>query len=93
MDLWIRSQDKETLIKTELVMMEEIEKDKEYWIYLGHENYEPYRCLGVYHSKERALEVLDEIHQRLIDLQTLEIAMNVFTKNRSLDCVYVMPEE
>ncbi len=43
---------------------------------------------------ERALEVLDEIHQRLIDLQTLEIKYDFYKVcERSLNCVYEMPEE
>lgn len=66
MKLWIRSQDKECLLKTDIVMLEEIEENKEYWIYAGHELYDPYRVFGVYHKKERALEVLDEIQAYLM---------------------------
>ena len=47
-------------------MLEEIEENKEYWIYAGHELYDPYRVFGVYHKKERALEVLDEIQAYLM---------------------------
>lgn len=65
MELWIKSQDKECLLKTDIVMLEEIEENKEYWIYAGHEKYEPYRVFGVYHTKERALEILDEIQNIL----------------------------
>lgn len=65
MELWIRSQDRENLLKTDIVALEEIEENKEYWIYAGHELYDPYRVFGVYHTKERAIEVLDEI-QKLI---------------------------
>ena len=65
MNLWVRSQDRECLLKIDIVMLEEIEENKEYWIYAGHEKYEPYRVFGVYHTKERALEVLDEIQNIL----------------------------
>jgi hypothetical protein len=65
MNLWVRSQDRECLLKIDIVMLEEIEENKEYWIYAGHEKYEPYRVFGVYHKKERALEVLDEIQDLL----------------------------
>lgn len=78
MDLWIRSQDREVLLKTQIVELEEMEKDEEYWIYAGHELYEPYRVFGVYHSKERALEILDEIQSRIDNL---------------MDAVYEMPKE
>lgn len=65
MELWVRSQDRECLLKTDIVMLEEIEENKEYWIYAGHEKYEPYTVFGIYHTKERALEVLDEIQNIL----------------------------
>ena len=71
MSLWIRSQDRECLLKTDIVMLEEIEENKEYWIYAGHELYDPYRVFGVYHKKERALEVLDEI-QQILKSETIE---------------------
>lgn len=61
MDLWIRSQDRECLLKTDIVMMEVITKNEEYWICAGYDMYDPCKVFGVYHSKERALEVLDEI--------------------------------
>lgn len=72
MNLWIRSQDKECLLKTDIVMLEEIEENKEYWIYAGHKLYGPYRVFGVYHKKERALEVLDEIQDLLQILDILK---------------------
>ena len=59
MELWIRSQDKETLIKANDITIEQnmiigyFDKDTEY------------EYLGTYKSKERALEVLDEIQNIL----------------------------
>ena len=60
MELWIRNQDKLALSKIEQVA---IEYDKKI---IGYNRY----CvkLGVYETKERALEVLDEIQHRLITL-------------------------
>lgn len=66
MELWIRSQNRECLLKTDIVMLEEIEENKEYWIYAGHEKYEPYAVFGIYYTKERALEILDEIQNILM---------------------------
>ena len=80
MELWIRSQDKECLLKTDIVMLEEIEKNKEYWIYAGHEKYEPYNVFGVYHTKERALEVLDEIENTIYINKLFNADINAFQK-------------
>ena len=78
MELWIRSQDRENLLKTDIVAMEEITENEEYWIYAGHEMYDPYRVFAVYHSKERALEVLDEIQNLLKPLMKVK---NEFKKS------------
>ena len=77
MELWIRSKKKKCLLKIDIVMLEEIEENKEYWIYAGHEKYEPYRVFGVYHTKERALEILDEI-QRYILLPNIDNSAYVY---------------
>ena len=103
MDLWIRSQDRECLLKTDIVMMEEITENKEYWVYAGHEMYDPYRVFGVYHSKERALEVLEEIQNFLIikyaiSLNYKDAFSAGFTKEEAQKIleqasVYEMPKE
>lgn len=89
MELWIRSQDKLKLTKVD-------------YLYVDKLNDLLNRCgvktgdliLGIYKTKERALEVLDKIHQRLIDLQTVEIAPDcAVTIHRDIDCVYQMPKE
>ena len=83
MELWIRSQDKERLIKVSTLFVE----------YNGDVDptISPYRIvadkcidLGIYKTKERALEVLDEIQHRLITLCD--------SMNRHL-YVYEMPQE
>ena len=54
MDLWIRSQDRRNLIKTERLYVSG--KNDEYYIgdsLIGH--------IGIYKTEERALEILDEI--------------------------------
>lgn len=58
MELWIRSQSKEMLVKVESITL--IEGVKSDW-YLGDGG-----CiLGIYKSKERAMQVLDEIQQHI----------------------------
>lgn len=64
MELWIRSQDKMSLIKVNKVCFER-NIDDEPTIY-GYENYDNYERLGIYKTKERALEVLDEIEKILM---------------------------
>lgn len=65
MELWIRSQDRENLIKIENIII-----DKENYV-LGNlvsddnKGICDYWRLGIYKSKERALEVLDEIQNIL----------------------------
>ena len=62
MELWIRSQDKKLLMKsTEL----RYNQKKENHSILAYDTKGDYRLLGIYKSKERALEVLDEIQDLL----------------------------
>ena len=69
MDLWIRSQNKKRLLKINNIKLEEIEKN--YSWYIDNDNCRPYVLtsdegnLGFYTTKERALEVLDEIQNIL----------------------------
>lgn len=64
MNLWIRSQDKTILIKVNRICFER-NIDDEPTIY-GYENYDNYERLGIYKTKERALEVLNEIQEVLM---------------------------
>lgn len=114
MELWVRSQDKEKLIKVNNIEIfhHYSYKDTQEKYLLPSGSFEwrnvqkkdkyiksVIACndeitLGTYRSKERALEVLDEIHQRLIDLQTLNYTNDYrFSKGRNLDCVFIIPEE
>ena len=79
MELWIRSQDKERLFKINGIYLES-EKDKHYIMGFS----DDYCWVGHYKTKERALEVLDEIQEIL----------NTFEpKNMARMIVYEMPEE
>ena len=104
MELWVRSQDKERLVKVDKIELYE-NKDKtddEYKkcaIYEYTDNERQY-LLGIYKSKERALEVLDEIQKRIevpkynmteeyekIDLFLKATILNQMTK------IYEMPKD
>ena len=60
-DLWIRSQDKEVLAKTTSIVVEQDNIIDGY-----NENSDLVINLGKYATKERALEVLDEIQKLLL---------------------------
>ena len=62
MELWVRSQDKELLMKTPELRYKQ--KGNVHSL-LAYDTSGGYRILGVYKSKERAIEVLDEIQNIL----------------------------
>lgn len=78
MDLWIRSQDKRNLkkINTEIYIKKGLSNYAEGDVYFivssGTE-------LGEYKTKDRALEVLDEIHKCIIDKEVLDGCNNILT--------------
>lgn len=59
MDLWIRSQDKEVLVKVNDIAVEMN------MIYGYYDKNTEYELLGAYSTKERALEVLDDISSKI----------------------------
>ena len=81
MELWVRSQDKEILVKV-TNLSTTVNQDGTCEIT---NSFEDHQCweLGTYKSKERALEVLDEIQRQLNDKDLADY--RVFT--------YQMPEE
>ena len=81
--MWIRSQDKKTLVKADKLI---IGYDKNEKVYEIHNVYD---SLGIYKSKERALEVLDEIQEKIINFEFGE-ANECLISN---EVVYQMPEE
>lgn len=85
MDLWIRSQDKEVL--TRVVDIWKDADTNEIWSYSDRciKN-----CLGVYATKERALEILDEIQNILYS------GLHATNNNQlagTASIVYLMPEK
>lgn len=94
MELWIRSQDKTKLVKVDNIAYMDSSEDYEKEVHSLWNDCKG--ILGTYKSKERALEVLDEIHQRLINIQCLELTGTDYISNQmkrnGLDCVYQMPE-
>jgi len=93
MELWIRSQDKTTLIKVTKLCFE-WNIDNEPTIY-GYEKYDNYERLGVYKTKERALEVLDEIQTYIEKKGTPEIFSQNGIPNvmKYYSRVYEMPKD
>lgn len=94
MDLWIRSQDKECLMR---IVRLDIEFDKDaYQIIEG-----SFRtALASYQTKERALQVLDEISDFKDALNILELtdkrnAVKIIEEciKKSKSFIYQMPEE
>ena len=85
MELWIRSQEG-TLGKVLFIRPAGLALDIHF---VGN-----YTTSEHFKTEERALEVLNEIHQRLLDLQTLEIDASCWKIiKRNINCVYEMPEE
>ena len=114
MNLWVRSQDKEKLLKCNDIaisnnMINEGKsiKFKGYKIVGYFDKNTEYEILGIYETKERALEVLDEIHKCIVDKEVLDGCNNILTlaNNKSLNevkqilgraekiAVYEMPEK
>ena len=66
MELWIRSQDKEQLRKiVDLKYQKGTIDDDNIEAILGTTQYDEWEVLGIYKTKERALEVLDEIQKKI----------------------------
>lgn len=83
MELWIRSQDKRVLQKVNNLYLNSNYSDKEVFTW---DSDECQTRLGIYESKERALEVLDEIQRRIEYINNVD--NDTFT-----ECVYQMPDE
>lgn len=105
MELWIRSQDKEKLLKVNDIAIENkvfLETKEISMIYGYFDKNTEYEHLGTYKSKERALEVLDEIQNKIAQNQAL---ISLIPKANDLkgheekiskffkDMIYEMPEE
>lgn len=75
MELWIRSQDKEKLCKIHDLCVHENQNENNETNYVIQDIY----TMGTYKTKERALEVLDEIQKLLTP--------KIIIKNEGRDCV------
>lgn len=89
MELWIRSQDKMNLVKIRQISLD-YQNNKQiianYIPDLYPNSGEYYELLGVYKSKERALEVLDEIQNKINAIANI-------TDENFINIVYQMPQK
>lgn len=99
MDLWIRSQDKRELRPNPKLGIDEVEN--KFYI-VDRYDFERANILGTYKTKERALEVLDEIQNAILGILSLEdIEEQKIKKYTGFAClskvtnclVYEMPKE
>ena len=84
MDLWIRSQDKKKLIKVDEVKIETVVEGNTFI-------YSHATDLGTYETKERALEVLDEIQKLLIPqviLKSIDTSVEITNLNYIVNPTY-----
>ena len=86
MELWIRSQDRDYLIKVKCLVIEESKSNICQIFGDG-------RHLGSYKAKERALEILDEIQRLITDLQYMSYAVDSSSFYSYRPNVYEMPKE
>lgn len=96
MDLWIRSQDKINLVKVRQISVNYQDNKQiiaNYMPELYENSGEYYEILGTYKTKERALEVLDEIQRLITDLQYLNYAIKNDEFCSYRPNVYEMPEK
>ena len=97
MELWIRSQDKEVLLNIKgiqyqnykLVENETVEAN----ILIGFYNYYDNEILGEYETKERALEVLTEIQNKINLINLGHDFGNPMIDLKNPTYIYQMPEK
>ena len=96
MKLWIRSQDKSSIVKVDNLYVSVgnyicyyVEKGKE----VPGTYYRPSGELGRYKTKERALEILDEIQEAQLGNYHYRCPSNVKVSNNENTIVYEMPKE
>lgn len=94
MELWIRSQDKEVITKINISLIYWKDVDNSNCI-VKKDSATSYSTLGVYATKERALEVLDEIQNRM--KETGNLPSNIIDVSKQVFIppfmIYEMPEE
>ncbi len=87
MDLWIRSQDKEKLVKVNDIAIEMN------MIYGYFDKNTEYEHLGSYSTKERALEVLDEIQKKINNIVLSILFGSPMIDFKKPFIIYEMPKE
>ena len=96
MDLWIRSQDKMNLVQIKQISIN-YQNNKQVIANYIPETYENageyYELLGTYKTKERALEVLDEIQEAKLGNFHYKCPSNVKVSIKEDTFVYEMPKE
>ena len=85
MELWIRSQNKGTLMKVEILG----QTDGIIKAYFSNGNIE----LGTYKNVERALEVLDEIQNALLENDRYDFTQPPVLSNITNNLIFEMPKE
>lgn len=93
MDLWIRSQNRKMMEKAVAIKIAHYMENETNSIVINNDY-----VFGEYATEERALEVLDEIQIRLINLQLVGLeekgqARKDARINDELKCIYEMPKE
>lgn len=91
MELWIRSQDRTVFTKCKHISVEEIvtvnKKSTKWCVVIN------FGCVGEYGTKERCLEIIDEIQRKLSVSTTLEFDKGNNIKYRQNNVIYNMPKE
>ena len=100
MNLWIRSTAKTNLLQARFLTIMEGKTfyEKNEWEYKGYTicNVAPngnYELLGTYKTKERAIEVLNEIQDELISSDFVPIEKNEEVLTCGSTRIYEMPED
>lgn len=100
MSIWVRSQDKEFLMKVDNINLGiDVDTNEPTRIFTFVDGTVTSFTLGTYKSKERALEVLDEIDSKIMMNKAIEIYSNLgdltFANraNYTYTPIYQMPNE
>lgn len=94
MNLWIRSQDKTKLVKADNIVYMDSSEDYEKEVHSLWNDCKG--ILGTYKTKERALEVLDEIQEFIENKDKIKITQDIngiTSEVEDAKRVYEMPEE
>ena len=94
MELWIRSQDRTKLVKADNISYMDTAEDYERKVHSLWNDCKG--ILGIYKTKERALEILDEIQEFIEDKEKSNIEITSDEINQSITypkIVYEMPKE